>query len=151
MTSPDDRSTLTIKFGKGYEDPWFVASGNPASIRRQLLEFAGLEDDPDKTLQRLGIEVASDRRTYEEGYVDGSADGTRVDFELGYDKGFEEGCSMAATLADIEEFDQVLEGAKAARLAYWDAIGESRHSEPGPTSLGGWVAALRAAAEVKLA
>ena len=92
MTSgPDDRSTLTIKFGKGYEDPWFVASGNPASIRRQLLEFAGLEDDPDETLQQLGIEVASDRRTYEEGYVDGSADGTRVDFELGYDKGFEEG------------------------------------------------------------
>lgn len=61
MTSgPDDRSTLTIKFGKGYEDPWFVASGNPATIRRQLLEFAGLEDDPDKTLQRLGIEVASE-------------------------------------------------------------------------------------------
>ena len=151
MTSPDDRSTLTIKFGKGYEDPWLVASGNPASIRRQLLEFASLEDDPDETLQQLGIEVASDRRTYEEGYVDGSADGTRVDFELGYDKGFEEGCSMAATLTDIEEFDQVLEGAKAARLAYWDAVGESRHSEPGPTSLGGWVAALRAAAEVKLA
>ena len=61
MTSgPDDRSTLTIKFGKGYEDPWFVASGNPATIRRQLLEFAGLEDDPDKTLQQLGIEVASE-------------------------------------------------------------------------------------------
>ena len=91
MTSPDDRSTLTIKFGKGYEGPWFIASGNPATIRRQLLEFAGLEDDPDETLQQLGIEVASDRRTYEEGYVDGSADGARVDFELGYDKGFKEG------------------------------------------------------------
>ena len=61
MTSgPDDRSTLTIKFGRGYEDPWFVASGNPATIRRQLLEFAGLEDEPDKTLQQLGIEVASE-------------------------------------------------------------------------------------------
>ena len=61
MTSgPDDRSTLTITFGKGYEDPWFVAGGNPATIRRQLLEFAGLEDDPDKTLQQLGIEVASE-------------------------------------------------------------------------------------------
>ena len=100
--------------------------------------------------------TAPDRRTYEEGYVDGSADGARVDFELGYDKGFEEGRdagvndvrSMVAALTDIEEFDRVFEGAKAARLAYWDAIGEPRHSEPGPISLKGWVAALRAAAEV---
>ena len=51
-------------------------------------------------------------------------------------------------MTDIEEFDRVFEGAKAARLAYWDAIGEPRHSEPGPISLKGWVAALRAAAEV---
>ena len=100
--------------------------------------------------------TAPDRRTYEEGYVNGSADGTRVDFELGYDKGFEEGRDagvndvrgMVAALTDIEEFDRVFEGAKAARLAYWDAIGEPRHSEPGPISLKGWVAALRAAAEV---
>ena len=58
--SPDNKSTGTIKFGKGYEDPWFVASGNPASIRRQILEFAGLEDDPAKTLQQLMIEVATE-------------------------------------------------------------------------------------------
>ena len=108
-----------------------------------------------------GLEVwragtAPDRRTYEEGYVDGSADGARVDFEVGYNKGFEEGRDagvndvrgMVAALTDIEEFDRVFEGAKAARLAYWDAIGEPRHSEPGPISLKGWVAALRAAAEV---
>ena len=108
-----------------------------------------------------GLEVwragtAPDRRTYEEGYVDDSADGTRVDFEVGYNKGFEEGRdagvndvrSMVAALTDIEEFDRVFEGAKAARLAYWDAIGEPRHSEPGPISLKGWVAALRAAVEV---
>ena len=100
--------------------------------------------------------TAPDRRTYEEGYVDGSADGARVDFEVGYNKGFEEGRDagvndvrgMVAALTDIEEFDRVFEGAKAARLAYWDAIGEPRHSEPGPISLKGWVAALRAAAEV---
>ena len=100
--------------------------------------------------------TAPDRRTYEEGYVDGSADGARVDFEVGYNKGFEEGRDagvndvrgMVAALTDIEEFDRVSEGAKAARLAYWDAIGEPRHSEPGPISLKGWVAALRAAAEV---
>jgi hypothetical protein len=59
-SSPDDKSTGTIKFGKGYEDPWFVASGNPTSIRRQILEFAGLKDDPEKTLQQLMIEVATE-------------------------------------------------------------------------------------------
>ena len=108
-----------------------------------------------------GLEVwragtAPDRRTYEEGYVDGSADATQSALNQGYDKGFEEGRDagvndvrgMVAALTDIEEFDRVFEGAKAARLAYWDAIGEPRHSEPGPISLKGWVAALRAAAEV---
>ena len=110
----------------------------------------------DAVLEAGGFKPAGLAGTYEEGYVDGSADGTRVDFELGYDKGFEEGRdagvndvrSMVAALTDIEEFDRVFEGAKAARLAYWDAIGEPRHSEPGPISLKGWVAALRAAAEV---
>lgn len=95
-------------------------------------------------------------RTYEEGYADGSADATQSALNQGYDKGFEEGRdagvndvrSMVAALTDIEEFDRAFEGAKAARLAYWDAIGEPRHSEPGPISLKGWVAALRAAAEV---
>ena len=93
---------------------------------------------------------------YEEGYADGSADATQSALNQGYDKGFEEGRDagvndvrgMVAALTDIEEFDRVFEGAKAARLAYWDAIGEPRHSEPGPISLKGWVAALRAAAEV---
>ena len=93
---------------------------------------------------------------YEEGYADGSADATQSALNQGYDKGFEEGRdagvndvrNMVAALTDIEEFDRVFEGAKAARLAYWDAIGEPRHSEPGPISLKGWVAALRAAAEV---
>ena len=95
-------------------------------------------------------------RTYEEGYADGSADATQSALNQGCNKGFEEGRDagvndvrgMVAALTDIEEFDRVFEGAKAARLAYWDAIGEPRHSEPGPISLKGWVAALRAAAEV---
>lgn len=95
-------------------------------------------------------------RTYEEGYADGSADATQSALNQGYDKGFEGGRdagvndvrSMLAALTDIEEFDRAFEGAKAARLAYWDAIGEPRHSEPGPISLNGWVAASRAAAGV---
>ena len=125
--------------------------GATLSIDRPLTD-AELE----AVLEAGGFKPAELAGTYEEGYVDGSADGTRVDFELGYDKGFEEGRdagvndvrSMVAALTDIEEFDRVFEGAKAARLAYWDAIGEPRHSEPGPVSLKGWVAALRAAAEV---
>ena len=59
-SGPDDRSTATIKYGKDYADPWFVASGNPAAIRRQLLEFAGLEDDPGKSLQELILDVATE-------------------------------------------------------------------------------------------
>ena len=57
---PDDRSTGTIKFGKDFEAPWFVASGNPDQIRRQLLEFAGWSDQHDKTLAELMVEVAAD-------------------------------------------------------------------------------------------
>lgn len=59
-SGPDDRSTATIKYGKDFADPWFVASGNPATIRRQLLEFAGLEDDPSKPLQELILDVATE-------------------------------------------------------------------------------------------
>ena len=121
------------------------AQGDSLSSDRPLTDA-----ELDAVLEAGGFKPAELAGTYEEGYVDGSADGTRVDFELGYDKGFEEGRdagvnkvrSMVAALTDI------VEGAKAARLAYWDAIGEPRHSEPGPISLKGWVAALRAAAEV---
>lgn len=59
-SGPDDRSTGTIKFGKDFEAPWFVASGNPDQIRRQLLEFAGWSDQHDKTLAELMVEVAAD-------------------------------------------------------------------------------------------
>lgn len=59
-SGPDDRSTATIKYGEKFADPWFVASGNPATIRRQLLEFAGLEDDPSKSLQELILDVATE-------------------------------------------------------------------------------------------
>lgn len=59
-SGPDDRSTLTVKFGKDFDAPWFVASGTPQVIRRQLVEFAGITDDPEKTLQQLAIEVASE-------------------------------------------------------------------------------------------
>lgn len=57
-SGPDDRSTGTIKFGGDFPDPWFVAAGNPSQIRRQLLEFSGKEDEPEKPLAQLMAEIA---------------------------------------------------------------------------------------------
>lgn len=124
-----------------------------------VTQYASMEAGRALIAAYYGLEVwrtPTPVRTYEEGYADGSADATQSALNQGYDKGFEEGRdagvndvrSMVAALTDIEEFDRAFEGAKAARLAYWGAIGEPRHSEPSPISLKGWVAALRAAAEV---
>ena len=146
------------KLGDEFEvtrEPWHVWTFGQCAVTHLGTMEAG------RTLVTAyyGLEVwrtPTPVRTYEEGYADGSADATQSAFNQGYDKGFEEGRdagvndvrNMVAALTDIEEFDRVFEGAKAARLAYWGAIGEPRHSEPGPISLKGWVAALRAAAEV---
>ena len=41
-----DRSTsLTIKYGKDYDDPWVVFRGSPAAIREQALEYFGVTPD----------------------------------------------------------------------------------------------------------
>lgn len=53
MSGPDDTSTLTIKLGGGHEAPWLVIYGNPGSIRRQVLETFGIEDDPEISLIEL--------------------------------------------------------------------------------------------------
>jgi hypothetical protein len=46
-------STATIKFGAGYEAPWFVASGTPAEIREQLVEAFGLVEPNAGTLEEV--------------------------------------------------------------------------------------------------
>jgi hypothetical protein len=41
-----DRSTsLTVKYGKDYDDPWVVFRGSPSAIREQALEYFGVTPD----------------------------------------------------------------------------------------------------------
>lgn len=42
--SPDDESSLTIKYGGDFGAPWLVFKGHPSSIRRQLIEAFGYEE-----------------------------------------------------------------------------------------------------------
>lgn len=39
----DGSPTLTIKFGRDYDAPWFVASGSVPEMRHQLAEFSGVQ------------------------------------------------------------------------------------------------------------
>ena len=57
---PDDSSTATIKLGGGHEAPWLVVKGNPAAIRRQLLEAFGIEDDTEVSLIELIAKLSVD-------------------------------------------------------------------------------------------
>ena len=59
MSGPDDKGTITVKFGDKFDAPWYVAYGAPSELRRQLVEFAGIEDDPEMSLQTLVVMVAS--------------------------------------------------------------------------------------------
>lgn len=40
-------STYTVKYAGGYDAPWLVVNGSPAEIKAQLIEFFGLQDDPE--------------------------------------------------------------------------------------------------------
>ena len=44
-SGPDDRSSATIKYGSGYEAPWFVAHGTPDQIRRQIKDAFDLHPE----------------------------------------------------------------------------------------------------------
>lgn len=50
---PDDQSSVTIKLGPGYEAPWFAFKGGPGTIRRQILEAFGVEDETEVSLIEL--------------------------------------------------------------------------------------------------
>ena len=50
---PDDQSSVAIKLGPGHEAPWLVAKGGPGTIRRQILEAFGAEDDAEVSLIEL--------------------------------------------------------------------------------------------------
>ena len=74
---------------------------------------------------------------YDEGYAKGRVDGVK------YVSALSEGAGM-----DVAVLRQVEAAAKAARLAYWEAMGDPRVSEPREISIKAWAAALRAGVEL---
>ena len=52
--SPDDESSLTIKYGGEYGAPWLVLKGHPSAIRRQLIEAFGYDET-----ELEGVDLAS--------------------------------------------------------------------------------------------
>ena len=60
MSVGPDQTTLTVKYGDGFSAPWLVLCGNPGTIRRQLLESFGSEDDPELSLIELSSNLAAE-------------------------------------------------------------------------------------------
>lgn len=56
----DGTSSFTIKYGKDFNEPWFVASGSVEKIREDLIEFAKLDPETvkDLSLMELGAHVS---------------------------------------------------------------------------------------------
>ena len=56
----DGNNTFTVKYGKDFNEPWFVASGSNEKIREDLIEFAKLdpEEVKDLSLMELGVHVS---------------------------------------------------------------------------------------------
>lgn len=48
-------ATFTVKFGAGFDAPWFVAEGNPEEIKNQLILFFGLEGVDDNTPHEVAL------------------------------------------------------------------------------------------------
>lgn len=58
---PDDKGTATIKFGKEFDAPWYVAYGHPSEIRRQIIQAFGYESvDDSVTLIDLMAKASAD-------------------------------------------------------------------------------------------
>ena len=57
MTEATKVSSTTIKFGAGYDAPWFVAVGTVAAQRKQLEEVFGLQESNANTLAELIVEA----------------------------------------------------------------------------------------------
>jgi hypothetical protein len=53
--------TVTIKYGKGYEETWAVFKGNPDEVREDIISYFGLMRDSvtELTLSELVVEVTS--------------------------------------------------------------------------------------------
>ncbi|MEU5433805.1 hypothetical protein AB0G73_10550 [Streptomyces sp. NPDC020719] len=62
MSTTEGRGiSVTIKWGKGYEDTWAVFRGDPEGIRSQIVEFFGFmcESVTELTLSELVVEATS--------------------------------------------------------------------------------------------
>jgi len=60
--SPDDESSLTIKYDGTYAAPWLVLKGHPSNVRSQLIQAFGYEEDALEgvTLAELAAKAAID-------------------------------------------------------------------------------------------
>lgn len=50
--------TATVKFGKGYDDPWLVFRGDPDQISEQVIASFGLEETEGLTLAELIVNAS---------------------------------------------------------------------------------------------
>ncbi|MEX1655499.1 hypothetical protein ABZ960_20320 [Streptomyces pseudovenezuelae] len=50
-------TTVTIKYGKGYEETWAVFKGRPAEIRADILDFFGMDPETQVGLSLSSIVV----------------------------------------------------------------------------------------------
>lgn len=59
---PDDTGGLTLKFGAGFEAPWYRAAGAPKSVAAQLAEFAGLAKEETEGKSPFEIALAANAK-----------------------------------------------------------------------------------------
>lgn len=52
-----DEITITIKYGKGYDDSWAVFRGTPAELRANILDFYGMDPDSQRGLSLSSVVV----------------------------------------------------------------------------------------------
>ncbi|MEV7282611.1 hypothetical protein [Streptomyces sp. NPDC093111] len=59
--SSENTISVTIKYGKGYEDTWAVFRGSPPAIRGQIIDYFGFDSEPvtSLTLSELVVEATS--------------------------------------------------------------------------------------------
>ncbi|MEV0437802.1 hypothetical protein AB0I84_00700 [Streptomyces spectabilis] len=59
--SSESAISVTIKYGKGYEDTWAVFRGSPPVIRGQIIDYFGFDSEPvtNLTLSELVVEATS--------------------------------------------------------------------------------------------
>ncbi|MDH6462037.1 hypothetical protein M2302_002212 [Micromonospora sp. A200] len=70
--------TVTIKYGKGYEETWAVFNGLPAEVRHDLMEYFGLDEDEVAGLTLSEVVVNATNLAHGKGNVAGILGGTVI-------------------------------------------------------------------------